>query len=104
MWGASAFVLRHTSPERVSSHGGGILLLHGDHLPYREALIGEALVTVGNAPCPIIGQRSDPRGSFLACGPIPPHDVTGMVLEPIALKLHGHMSQCSDCFISYVDS
>jgi hypothetical protein len=91
--------LTHTSPARVSELGGGVLLLHGARLPYREVLMGEAVVTVGTAVCPLMPSRSDPRGDFVACGPIPaminiPNAQRATLVHPVVLGLRGHRFAC----------
>ena len=99
-------LLTHTSPARFGPQGGAVLLLHGENLPYREALLREVVVLVGRAECPIIPGRSDPRGSFLACGPVPTQNSSGQTTSiptpmPISLVLPGGTFGCADCKLAY---
>ena len=99
--GASGFTLTHTSPTRVGPLGGGVVLLHGESLPYRDALLGQAFVLVGSEDCPILPHRSDPRGSFLACGPIPASNSTGA--QQVGLVVADHdVTSCARCHLTFV--
>ena len=103
--GSSVFKVSHTSPRHVGPMGGAVLLLHGEGLPYRDALIGDALITVGGEACPLLPRRSDPRGTFLACV-IPPTRSSGnATLQPqqsrVLLRTHGAFFGCPECTVSY---
>ena len=78
--------LHGVSPARVSPLGGVVLLLHGFALPFRQVYHGEATILVGNATCPFRHHRSDPKGTFLACGPLPRLDQVHGTIRP---SVHG---------------
>ena len=108
--GAGVGALHYVSPSRVSPLGGVVLLLHGISLPYLESYHGQSAVLVGNATCPIQPQRSDPRGSFLACGPLPPlaqpkgrtlvHDKT-VPVELVNVASQKPLFPCPGCAVTY---
>ena len=93
----------HISPTRVGPGGGGVLLLHGRGLPYREALLGDATVFIGNRECPVLASRSDPKGSFLACGPIPPiaNLTTSEASRTVHLGVYKRGISCEECTLTY---
>ena len=100
-------MLTHSSPAVVGPLGGAVLLFHGSGLPYSDALRGRVDFRVGNALCPFLAPRSDPQGSFLACGPIPPFadPVTGSVTVHSRLYDSGGAelasSTCPRCELTY---
>ena len=67
-------LVTHVSPAKTGPLGGSVLLFHGAHLPYLAAMHADVTFAVGGAACPFLPARSDPRGSFLACGPVPAVD------------------------------
>jgi hypothetical protein len=84
-----------------------VLLLHGIALPYFEMYHGQTSVLVGNRTCPFLPHRSDPMGTRLACGPIPPleqsrsmvHDMT-VPAELVDMSSQGRIG-CFKCAVTY---
>ena len=102
-------ILSHTSPTRVGPFGGGVILLHGHALPYREALLGTASMMVGGLSCPILARRSDPRGEFLACIAPPmlqgSDSSDGTVTKSIMLITRNASNfTCAACLLKYASS
>ena len=102
--------LHHVSPSRVSPLGGIVLLLHGISLPYLESYHGQVAVLVGNTTCPFQPHRSDPRGSFLACGPLPalkqPNgrplaDDSAVPVELVNVASQKLLLSCPSCAVTY---
>lgn len=104
--------LSHTSPTYIGPLGGGVLLLHGQHLPFREALVGTVSMLVGDLGCPLIAHRSDPRGAFLACmaPPLPGSNSSssnsgGESLAKslsVTLLMRDAKLTCASCLIRYI--
>jgi hypothetical protein len=97
---SAELTLTHSSPAQVGPRGGGVLLLHGTLLPYRDALLSRAFVLVGSERCPTLPHRSDPRGSFLACGPIPHSNLTGA--QSVSLMVGDRVTSCARCHLTFV--
>ena len=102
--------LTHVTPTRIGPLGGSVLLLHGEGLPFAGAITGEYTFRVGNATCPFLARRSDPKGSFLACGPVPAMQARDVVKEdrPVGVQMlparnsNGQRSfSCSSCRVTY---
>ena len=97
----------HSSPQSVGPLGGIVLLLHGAALPYYDAITGGLNISLGEAPCPVLPHRSDPRGTFLACGPVPPLPRrllgTGDVRMPVMLRSRDEapVEACPACSLRY---
>jgi hypothetical protein len=87
-----------------------VLLLHGEDLPFSGAMRGEYTFQVGNATCPFLARRSDPKGTFLACGPVPAIQVRGRVVKedwPVHVRMlaargsEQRSFSCSSCRVTY---
>ena len=95
------------TPARVGPLGGGVLLLHGEALPFLSLQQARASIYVGDASCPFLPRRSDPRGAFLACT-IPArdsHDSHSEDDESVVVTIRGAAGaqlSCPKCNLTYV--
>ena len=105
MW-PRVFALHSVSPPVVGPLGGIVLLLHGIALPYSALHHGEASIRVGDAHCTFIPHRSDPKGSFVACGPLPASvqalgRQSGYGTAPVVVNGSSPLFLCPTCTVTY---
>ena len=105
MW-PRAFGLDSVSPPIVGPLGGIVLLLHGIALPYSAIYHGEANILIGDAHCPFLPHRSDPKGTFLACGPLPASaQALGRQSKyhtaPVVVNGSSPLFLCATCAVTY---